>query len=68
MVRRTILVGRLYKSVPPTKYFFKVQMVGHFIALVGVISHPVESPLQSAEGKKYSTMYRRIQSIDSFKI
>ena len=46
MERLTILVGRLYKSVGPTKYFFKVKLVGRFMALVGVISGPVESPLQ----------------------
>ena len=45
MDRLSILVGQLYKSLPPTKYFFKVQLVGRFIALVGVISRPVESPL-----------------------
>ena len=46
MERLTILVGRLYKSVGPTKYFFKVKLVGRFMALVGGISGPVESPLQ----------------------
>ena len=45
MERLTILVGRLYKSVAPTKYFFKVKLVGRFMALVGVISRPVESPI-----------------------
>ena len=36
MERLIILVGRLYKSAP-TKYFFKVPLVGHFMPLVGVI-------------------------------
>ena len=47
MERLIILDGRLYKSVAPTKYLFKVQLVGRFMALVGVISRPVESPLYS---------------------
>ena len=37
MKRLTILVGRLYKCVVPTKYFFKVQLVGRFVPLVGLI-------------------------------
>ena len=45
MERLTILVGRLYKSVAPTKYFFKIKLVSHFMPLVGVISWQVESPL-----------------------
>ena len=45
MDRLTILVGHLYKSVAPTKYLFKVQLAGRFMALVGVIHWPVESPL-----------------------
>ena len=45
MERLIILVGRLYKSVAPTKYFFKVPIVGRFMPLVGVIRRPVESPL-----------------------
>ena len=45
MERLIILVGRLYKSVAPTKYFFKVPLVGRFRPLVGVIHRPVESPL-----------------------
>ena len=45
MERLTILVGRLYKSVTPTNYFFKVQLVGRFMPLVGVIGRLVESPL-----------------------
>ena len=45
MERLVILVGRLYKSVAPTKYFFKVPLVGRFMPLVGVIRRPVESPL-----------------------
>ena len=47
MDRLSILVGQLYKSVPPTKYFFKVQLVGRFIGLVGMISRSVDSPLHS---------------------
>ena len=46
MERLIILVGRLYKSVAPTKYFFKVSLVGRFMPLVGVIRRPVESPLK----------------------
>ena len=45
MERLTILVGQLYKSVAPTKYFFKVPLVCRFMPLVGVIRRPVESPL-----------------------
>ena len=48
MDRLTILVGRLYKSAPPTNYFFKVPLVGRFVPLVGGIGRPVESPLQSS--------------------
>ena len=48
MERLTILVGRLYKSIAPTNYFFKVQLVGRLLALVGVIRRPVESPLYSS--------------------
>ena len=47
----TILVGRLYKSVGPTKYLFKVKLVSRFMALVGLIRlslkkilFPVERP------------------------
>ena len=47
MERLIILVGRLYKSVAPTKYFFKVPFVGRFMPLVGVIHRPVESPLEA---------------------
>ena len=46
MERLVILVGRHYKSVAPTKYFFKVPLVYHFLPLVGVIRRPVESPLE----------------------
>ena len=46
MERSTILVGRLYKSVVPTKYFFKVPLVGRFMPLVGGIGRLVESPLK----------------------
>ena len=49
MDRLSILVGRFYKSVPPTKYFFKVQLVGRFIPLIGGIGRLVESPLQSRQ-------------------
>ena len=45
MERSIILVGRLYKSVAPTKYFFKVLLVDRFMPLVGVSRRPVESPL-----------------------
>ena len=48
MERSKILVGRLYKSVVPTKYFFKVPLVGRFMPLVGWIGRLVESPLQPA--------------------
>ena len=38
MDRLTILVGRLYKSVPPTNYFFKVPLVGRFmLSLAGLV-------------------------------
>ena len=45
MERLVILVGRLYKSVAPTKYLFKVPLVGRFMPFIGVIHWPVESPL-----------------------
>ena len=45
MERLIILVGRLYKSVALTKYFFKVPLVGRFMHLVGVIRRPLESLL-----------------------
>ena len=45
MEKLIILVGRLHKSITPTNYFFKVPLVGRFMALVGVIRWPVESPL-----------------------
>ena len=45
MERLIILVGQLYKSVAPTKYFFKVPLIGRFMPLVGVVRRPVESPL-----------------------
>ena len=45
MERPKILVGRHYKSVAPTEYFFKVKLVGRFMPLIGVISRQVESPL-----------------------
>ena len=48
MERLIILVGRLYKSVAPTKYFFKVPLIGCFMPLVGVVRRPVESPLDLA--------------------
>ena len=35
MERLAILVDRLYKSVAPTKYVFKVPLVGRFMPLVG---------------------------------
>ena len=40
----------------PSKYFFKVHLVGRFVPLVGMISRPVESPLESfsfVESKMY---------------
>ena len=43
MERLMMLVGLLYKFVGLTEYFFKVD---RFMALVGIISRPVESPLQ----------------------
>ena len=46
MYRLTIIVGRLYKSAPPTNYFFKVPLVGRFVPLVGGIGRPMESPIQ----------------------
>ena len=45
----TILVGRLYKSVTLTNYFFKVPLVGRFMPLIGGIGQLVEPPLQSVE-------------------
>ena len=47
MERLIILVGRLYKSVAPAKYFFKVTQIGRFMPLVDVVRQPVESPLYS---------------------
>ena len=43
--RLTILIGQLYKSIAPNKYFFKVPLIGRFMPLIGVIRGPVESPL-----------------------
>ena len=40
----TILVDRLYKSVTPTNYFFKVPLVGPFMPLVSEIGRLVEPP------------------------
>ena len=45
MNRLSILVGRLIKSMAPTKYFVKVPLVGRFMPLVGGIGLLVESPL-----------------------
>ena len=45
MDRLSILVGRLIKSMAPTKYFVKVPLVGRFMSLVGGFHRPVESPL-----------------------
>ena len=45
MEKLTILVGRLYNSVAPTKHFFKVPLVRHFKPLVDRTSQLVESPL-----------------------
>ena len=45
MERLIITVGRLYKSVAPIKYFFKVPLVSRYMPLVGVIRRPVESQL-----------------------
>ena len=53
MKRLTILVGRLKKSMAPSKYFFKVHLVGRFVPLVSVISRPVESPLQTQPFLKF---------------
>ena len=47
MDRLTILVSRLYKAVAPTKY----QLVSRLMALVGMISHPVDSTLPSKRSK-----------------
>ena len=47
MERLIILVGRLYKCVAPTKYFFKVPLIGRFMPLIGVVRRPVESPLKA---------------------
>ena len=58
MERSTILVGRLYKSVVPTKYFFKVPLVGRFVPLVGGIGRLVESPLISNTSKNQIVTYR----------
>ena len=49
MDRLTILVRRLYKSVPPTKYFFKVPLVDRFMPLVGGIGRLAESPLEASQ-------------------
>ena len=48
MERLTIFIGGPNKSVAPTKYFFKVPQVGHFIPLIGVSRRCVESPLHLA--------------------
>ena len=45
MERLIILVGRVYKYVAVTKYFFKVPLVGRCMPLIGVVRRPVESPL-----------------------
>ena len=50
MDRLSILIGRLNKSLEPTKCFFKVQQIGRFMPLIGAIRRPVESPLQGPLG------------------
>ena len=45
MDRLSILVGRLIKSMAPTKYVFKVPQVGHFLPLVSDIGRLVEPQL-----------------------
>ena len=40
------------KSMAPSKYFFKVHLVGRFVPLVGVISWSVESPLDFEVGRE----------------
>ena len=57
MERLMILIGRLCKSVAPTKYFFKVPLVGRFMPLVGGIGQLVESPLnlEYTESATYKT-------------
>ena len=68
MERLIILVGRLYKSVAPTKYFFKVPLVGRFIPLVGVIHWPVESPLHwyvQYENWRYPNVNQTVHLISS---
>ena len=47
MQRLIILICQLNKSVTPTKYFFKVPLVGRLVPLVGVIGRSVESPLNT---------------------
>ena len=54
MDRLIILVGRLYKSVALTKYFFKVSLLGHFMPLGGMIRLPVESPLYAYRSQRMS--------------
>ena len=46
MDRLSILVGRLNKSLAPTKYF---QKIGRFMPVVGVIRRSVESPLEALD-------------------
>ena len=62
MERLTILVGRLYKSVALTKYFFKVPLVDRFMPLVGVIRRPVESPLNLSANQYSSSFYCTVVS------
>ena len=53
MDRLSILVGRLIKSMAPTKYFVKVPLVGRFMPLVGGIGRLMESPLDPIEVSSY---------------
>ena len=49
MERLAIIFCRLYKYVASNKYLFKVKLVGHSVALVGLISRPVESLLKASQ-------------------
>ena len=68
MERLIILVGQLYKSVAPTKYFFKVPLVGHCMPLVGVVHRPVEYPLNCEVPKRAAFARTRATFLSLFEV
>ena len=51
MERFQYLVGRLYKTITPSNYFFKVSLVGRFMPLIGGIGRLVEPPLYACTAR-----------------